>query len=97
MEAISSKSRVFVKSFITGATGTEDVEIAFIAQDVEPDELDWHAAGWDPPTAKGCAARILVGPGAGAVSLPDGTWAMWVRVTGPVQIPVLRAGLVPVT
>ncbi|GAA0403178.1 hypothetical protein GCM10009530_63960 [Microbispora corallina] len=97
MEPISSLSRINVYSFITGASGSEDVEVAFTTPGVEPAEEDWHIASWGTPTSQGCPARILVGPGGGAVALSDGTYEMWVRVTGPVQQPVLRAGLVPVT
>lgn len=97
MDPISSLSRVYVKSFIIGATGTEDVKVAFTQRGAEPVEADWHPAEWDPPTPRGCAARILIGPGEGAVPLPDGTHCMWVKVTAAVQIPVFLAGLVPIT
>ncbi|WP_424533646.1 hypothetical protein ACOZ38_25255 [Sphaerisporangium viridialbum] len=96
MEPISSLSTVYVQSFVKGAMGSETAHIAFTKPDLEPVTADWKPAVWGAPTDKGCPARILIGPGAGAVVLVDGTYAMWVRVTGPVQIPVLRAGLVSI-
>lgn len=97
MEPISSLSRVNVYTHVTGATGAEDVEVAFTAPGAEPAEDDWYVAAWGAPTATGCTARILIGPGAGAVTLTDGTYSMWVRVTAAVQQPVLEAGQVSIT
>lgn len=97
MEPISSLSREWIVFFVWGASGTEQVEVAFTAPGAEPVTGDWHAAEWAPGsvTARGADARILVGPG-GAVVLPDGTYQAWVRVTAPVELPVLPAGLVTV-
>ncbi|MBP2704388.1 hypothetical protein JOL79_11245 [Microbispora sp. RL4-1S] len=97
MEPISSLSRININSFITGATGTEAVDIAFTTPNIEPDTEDWHAAAWGTPTPTGCVARILIGPGDGTVTLTDGTYDMWVRVTGPVQAPVFRTGQIAIT
>ncbi|GAA5046517.1 hypothetical protein HNP84_009736 [Thermocatellispora tengchongensis] len=96
MEPISSLSREFLYIPVKGPSGGEGVEVAFTNEDGEPTETDWHDATWDNVTAAGADAKILVGPGEGAVSLPEGTYRAWVRVTSSVEQPVLPGGLVPV-
>jgi len=90
---ISSLSKVYVKSFIEGALGSETVEAAFV-QAAEPDS--WETATWGEVTPIGAWARVLVGPGTD-FELTDGTWQMWVRVTGSAEVPVLHAGEVVIT
>ncbi|GAA1770029.1 hypothetical protein [Nonomuraea bangladeshensis] len=97
MEPMSSLSREFLYVFVEGATGNEDVEMAFTAPGVKPGVGDWRPAEWEPPKADGADAKILVGPGEGAVALPEGTHLAWVRVTAVDEQPVLPAGLVPIT
>ncbi|GAA3144852.1 hypothetical protein GCM10010466_39920 [Planomonospora alba] len=96
MEPISSLSREYVYVFVDGATGVEDVEIAFTTPNVEPTEAQWKPAQWHITSPRGSEARILIGPGTDA-PLTDGTYQAWVRVTGPVERPVLPGGLVPIT
>ncbi|SDI40717.1 hypothetical protein SAMN05421505_14917 [Sinosporangium album] len=98
MDPISSLSRPYLYIWVEGARGTEPVEVAFVNPGAEPVTGDWHPAAWDADsvTAKGADARILIGPG-GEVVLADGTYDAWVRVTGPVERPVLWAGQVPIT
>jgi hypothetical protein len=54
------------------------VEVAFPAPTVEP--TSWNAASWETAGSR-YHARCLVGPG-GTVQLADGTYDMWVRITG---------------
>lgn len=96
MEPISSLSRPYLYIAIQGASGSEQVEIAFTNPNAEPIETDWYPAEWGGSTEDGRRARILIGPG-GTVTLPDGTYMAWVRVNGAVERPVLPAGLVPIT
>ncbi|MFG3438341.1 hypothetical protein ACGF0J_13950 [Nonomuraea sp. NPDC047897] len=96
MEPISSLSRPYVYTFVKGASGTEQVQVAFTNLGAEPVEADWYPAEWASATAAGARARILIGPG-GTVPLTDGTYLMWVRVTGAVEQPVLRCGPIPIT
>ncbi|MDF5756646.1 hypothetical protein [Spongiactinospora sp. TRM90649] len=96
MEAISSLSRPYLFIRVEGASGAEDVEVAFTAPGMEPAEEDWHPATWVNAGASGADARILIGPG-GEVELAKGSHMAWVRVTGAVERPVLASGLVPVT
>ncbi|WP_440063801.1 hypothetical protein [Streptosporangium sp. OZ121] len=95
MDPISSLSRPYLYIPVTGASGSEAVEIAFVNVGAEPAEDDWLPAEWSGITAKGAVARILIGPG-GVVALPDGTYMAWVRVNGAVERPVLRSGAVPI-
>ncbi|SDL73499.1 hypothetical protein SAMN05421874_12834 [Nonomuraea maritima] len=97
MKTISSLSREWLPFFVHGATGVEQVEIAFTGPGVEPAENDWHPAEWKAGsvTEAGATALILFGPG-GTVSRPDGSYQAWVRVTAPVEQPVLPAGLIDV-
>ncbi len=97
MEPISSLSREFLFIPVQGATGGEAVEVAFVNPSAEPAEGDWHTAAWDSTTEDGATAKILVGPGEGAVTLADGTYRAWVRVTSAEERPVLSSGLVPIT
>lgn len=92
---ISSLSLEYVYTWVGGVTGAETVEVAFV-QTAEPDSGDWETADWANLSPAGADARILVGPG-GAVTLTDGTWQMWVRVTSTPEMPVLHAGPVQVT
>ncbi|TYB71235.1 hypothetical protein FXF51_02010 [Nonomuraea sp. PA05] len=96
-ESISSLSCEYLPFFVRGATGTEQVEIAFTTPGVEPAPGDWKAAEWKPGSAgeRGATAQILFGLG-GTTSRPEGTWQAWVRVTAPPQLPVLPAGLIDV-
>ncbi|MER6171349.1 hypothetical protein [Streptosporangium sp. NPDC001681] len=96
MKPISSLSRPYLYISVKGASGTEDVEIAFVNLGAEPAEDDWHPAEWANVTAAGARARILIGPG-GVIALPDGTYMAWVRVNGAVERPVLPSGPVPIT
>ncbi|QFY09631.1 hypothetical protein GBF35_25910 [Nonomuraea phyllanthi] len=97
MEPMSSLSREFLYVYVEGATGNEAVEMAFTAPDAKPIDTDWRTAEWGPPQPDGADAKILVGPGDGAVPLPAGTHLAWVRVTAVDEQPVLSSGLVPIT
>ncbi|PZG53133.1 hypothetical protein C1I98_06135 [Spongiactinospora gelatinilytica] len=88
--SISSLSREYVYAWVGGALGIETVEVAFVRAD-EPGSGDWKTAEWANLTPAGADARILVGPG-GTVTLTDGLWQMWVRVTAVTETPVLYSG-----
>jgi hypothetical protein len=67
--------RVTASQSLAGASA----EIAFM-DDGLPIETDWEAA---EIVTEGAATwvRILVGPGAGGLVLPAGTYTVWVRLT----------------
>jgi hypothetical protein len=77
----------------------DTVAMAFKQADAEPAGGDWKTATWEtdsttsPPTYY---ARCLVGPG-GAVTLADGVWAVWVKVTDSPEIPVRKVGKVTIS
>jgi hypothetical protein len=97
VDPISSLSRERLHIWVEGATGIEEVEIAFTTQNAEPVPADWKPADWGAVASDGADATILVGPGGGgAVELADGTYTAWVRITTAQEEPILRAGLVPV-
>lgn len=74
------------------------VELAFVPVGQAPVEADWHEATWEDETKTidGTAyylARILVGPGGGAVSFTSTTtYDVYARVDNGVQRPTLRCG-----
>lgn len=73
------------------------VEMAFPAYGVEPAGGDWVTAEWEPGAAcGGWFARCLVGP-AGAVTLANGSYDVWVRVTDSPETPVRKAGPIRIT
>jgi hypothetical protein len=89
---IPSVSREYIRVPVTGATASMPVEIAIVGSVVEePAETDWHPATWD-----GTDARILIGPGT-LLTLTDGWYRVWVRVTAGAERPVLRSGLIQIT
>ncbi|GII88279.1 hypothetical protein Ssi03_62690 [Sphaerisporangium siamense] len=95
MDPISSLSKEYIYSFVEGVAGTETVEVACV-QTAEPTSGDWKPAGWANVTPAGADARILIGPGT-TLALADGTYQMWVRVTGTTEQPVMYAGPVVIT
>lgn len=93
MLSIPSVSREYVHIPVTGGSNSTPVELAVIpSTQEEPATGDWHTADvWDGTTAK-----LLIGPG-GTLTLADGTYRVWVRVTSAPEIPVLRSGLLQIT
>lgn len=95
MLRISSLSKPYIHSFITGALGTETVEIAMI-QAAEPISGDWKTASWGAVTPTGAWAKILIGPST-TLALTDGVYQVWVRATGATEQPVLHSGEIEIT
>ncbi|GGO63174.1 hypothetical protein [Nonomuraea cavernae] len=95
VDPISSLSLEYLKVFVQHARGNEPVEIAFTAPGVEPGLEDWRPASWAETKKRGAVAQILVGPG-GTVTLPDGTYQVWVRTVRADERPVLPSGLIPI-
>lgn len=77
---------------------TNPVQIAFMADTVDPTATDWLTAGWEINTLSGdYDATIIVGPGGTVTLVKNHTYRPWVRVTTPDERPVLRCpGLVRV-
>lgn len=95
MATLSVLATEYVKSRVTATVGcvaynpTGDVvEVAFPAPGVSP--TVWSVGSWET-CGTTYYARILVGP-AGTVTLPVGTYTMWLRITDAPEIPVMEAG-----
>lgn len=65
-----------------------DVEMAFMPEG-EPEEADWASGDWETAGTR-YLARCLVGPT--GVILADGTYNIWLRITGSPEVPVKRVG-----
>lgn len=91
--------RAEVQAKLSGAyvNPTADVvEMAFPAVTVDPSV--WVTASWETDATASPTryyARCLVGP-SGAITLTDGLYDCWVRVTDSPEIPVMKAGQVEV-
>lgn len=107
MPSVSSLSKEYVYvpvvdvapgSTVDLTTGT--VQMAFTTIGTEPVANDWKSASWATDTSRNpdrIFAKCLVGPG-GAVTLTDGTYAVWVKVSGiGNETPVKAAGTLTVT
>lgn len=84
---ISSLTLEYLVTTVTAPVDpTADVvEFAFVAPFTEPGALDWSAGQWVAGTTYD--ARILVGPG-GTVTLTEGDYNAWIRITDSPEIPV---------
>lgn len=91
--------RVNVSALIGGTihdpTG-DPVSMAFIPSSADPTDPDWHPGTWET-AGNVYKALCLVGPANGGVVLPDGQYAVWVKVTDSPEVPVLRAGILTMT
>lgn len=104
---ISSTSRehVLVSVSATEAGVTQDptgdtVEFAAVAPGTEPSS--WTAGAWETDTSTDpdtYHARILVSGvgGGGDLTLADGTWDLWIRITDSPERPSRRVGTLIVT
>lgn len=73
------------------------VHWAFTLGGVEPDDSEWVQGSWETAIAGGkYFARVLIGP-QGDVTLDDGVYTAWVRVTGSPEVPVKLVGRLAIT
>lgn len=92
---VSPLSLVYVKQQVSAVksgavydpTG-DTVQLAFLPFGQQPASGDWKAASWETISSK-YYARCLVGPG-GAITLTNGRYQIWVKITDNPEIPVLR-------
>ena len=107
MTGISSLSLNYVKVAVSATDSGSAVDItsgtvtmAFTAVGTEPVSGDWKTASWETDatrTPNRYYARCLVGP-SGTVTLTDGTYDVWVKVSGVgSEVPIIRAGQLVVT
>lgn len=77
---------------------TLPVAIAFTTPGVDPQNSDWNTATWNTAAALGpnqYLAQCLVGPG-GTVTLANGTYQIWAKVTGVTEVPQEPAGMLTI-
>lgn len=93
LSTVYIKARVVARVNGAAYNPTADtVQAAFKAPGVSPGPGDWLAASWET-SGTSYFARVLVGPGAGAVvDLAVGTYDMWLKITDNPEIPVVEAG-----
>ena len=93
---ISSLSVEYVHVPITSNLDTGDlndltVQLAIVPDGQEPVTGDWKTGTWI-----GNHAAVLVGPGA-TITLTDGTYDVWVKITATPEVPVLLSGSIHIT
>lgn len=93
---IAAASTEYVHVPVTATGGgtintTVPPRFAFLPGGSDPATTDWYTGQW----ADG-AARILVGPNGGTLSLPTGHYWLWVTWAAGLESPVYRAGRVRV-
>jgi len=90
---LAETSTEFVHANVTATAQGDPVtlsdppEVAFVTGSGNPGPADWHAAEWDDS-----AARIMVGPEGGELTLTPGSYWMWIKWTAGTETPVHRAG-----
>ncbi|WP_157875966.1 hypothetical protein [Peterkaempfera griseoplana] len=104
MQSIPAASREYVLVSVTATVEaapydpTGDlVEFSFPGPGADP--VTWVPGSWDTHPVPGTStftARCLVGPG-GDVTLAQGRYAVWVRITDNPEVPVRQAGLLAIT
>lgn len=66
-------------------------KFAFMLTSDNPQPADWLTGEWAASWA-----RILVGPGGGAVTLAPGTYTVWLSFSASAEAPVYRTGTLTV-
>jgi hypothetical protein len=81
-----------------GINPTSDtVQMAFLSvpPPTQPTSLQWNTAAWQSLSIP-YVALCLVGPG-GTITLTQGEWYVWIKVTASPEVPVKYAGLLQVS
>ncbi|CRK59092.1 hypothetical protein [Alloactinosynnema sp. L-07] len=88
---ISSQATEYLRALVTvdGATPppSDLVHFAFLAAGWPVPSTTWHVGAWVDGKA-----RILVGPGAGGLVVPLGSYRVFLRVTDNPEIPIDQVG-----
>lgn len=94
---VQTPVRAFQQGQPYNPTG-DAVVMAFIAGFGEPGNTDWKTASWAWTTAINgyYIAQCLVGPG-GTITLAQGTYAVWIKITDNPEIPVINTGSLTIT
>lgn len=67
------------------------------ADAVPPKTTGWLNGYWLTPTPGPLLAGILVGPDGGAVALPPGRYAIWIKIVGDPTVPVQAVDQLTIT
>lgn len=87
---VSSLSTVYVRVPVYGDAADLSaltVEMAIIARGTLPVEADWKTATWLDSND----AALLIGPSSSNI-IAAGSYDVYVRVTDPPEVPVMKAG-----
>lgn len=93
---IPASSTEFLHITVTAPAGTDltgtPVQIAVVAHRDNPSGAEWKTAEWTDG-----AARLLVGPEGGALTLSHGDYHVWIHIDPPgVEVIVRKSGIVSV-
>jgi len=75
----------------------DTVQMAFLAvpPPAQPTTLEWNVATWQS-LAVPYIALCLVGPG-GTITLTQGQWYVWIKLTASPEVPVKYCGILQVS
>lgn len=73
------------------------VEMAFLADGMTPGPSDWKSASWEVTVGSGgaantYAAKCLVGPNGGTITLAPGGYSVWVHLVDNPEQPTRLVG-----
>ena len=89
--------RVAVRATANGSAvdvSADTVTMAFPLAGVDPSVGDWKTSSWETDATSSPTvyyARCLVGP-SGTVTLAEGTYDVWVKITDNPEVPARKAG-----
>lgn len=105
MRTVSAASREYVPASVTATVAgspyspiADPVDFGFTSIGAAAPTL-WYPGLWDAAPNPGTStytAQCLVGPG-GTVTLAQGEYQVWIRVTDNPEMPVLPVGLLSIT
>lgn len=103
---INSTSTVYLKQAIEAVLSGEPynptsyaVHLQLQSLGSDPDDAGWIVGSWETDGTVSPSiyyARLLVGP-FGDVTVADGTYRLWVKITHSPEVPVLEGGIVHIT
>lgn len=93
---ISSLSVEYLKVPITSTLAAAELDGLVVQLAVVPDGQEPVTGDWKTGTWIGTHAAVLIGPGA-TITLTDGTYDVWVKITATPETPVLLSGSIHIT
>lgn len=74
---------------------SDPVALAFVSAGVQPVSGDFHTGSWETVGSTNYA-RLLVGPGGGAITLGLGLYDVYVKITDNPEAPVRKSGAIAI-